>query len=72
MPATGTPEPGGLDWYEAVDLLKAIAGRSRIVGFDVVELAPIPGQIASDFLASRLTYRLIGLALASVPAAARP
>ena len=72
MPATGTPEPGGLDWYEAVDLLKAVAARSRIVGFDVVELAPIPGQVAPDFLASRLTYRLIGLALASVPVAARP
>jgi agmatinase len=72
MPATGTPEPGGLDWYEAVDLLKAVAGRARIVGFDVVELAPIAGQVASDFLAARLTYRLIGLALASVPAATRP
>ena len=67
MPATGTPEPGGLDWYEAVDLLKAVAGRARIVGFDVVELAPIAGQVASDFLAARLTYRLIGLAMASVP-----
>ena len=65
MPATGTPEPGGLDWYEAVDLLGAVAARSRIVGFDVVELAPIPGQVASDFLAARLAYRLIGLALAS-------
>jgi agmatinase len=63
LPATGTPEPGGLDWFEAVDLLQAVAGRARIVGFDIVELAPIPGQVASDFLAARLTYRLIGLAL---------
>ena len=63
LPATGTPEPGGLDWFEAVDLLKAVALRSRIVGFDIVELAPIPGQVASDFLAARLTYRLLGLAL---------
>jgi agmatinase len=63
LPATGTPEPGGLDWFEAVDLLRAVAERKRIVGFDVVELAPIPGQIASDFLAARLVYRLIGLAL---------
>ncbi|HEY6866921.1 MAG TPA: agmatinase [Candidatus Eisenbacteria bacterium] len=68
LPATGTPEPGGLDWYEAVDLLKAVAARARIVGLDVVELAPIPGQVASDFLAARLTYRMIGLALARVPA----
>jgi agmatinase len=71
LPATGTPEPGGLDWYESVDLLKAVAGRARIVGFDVVELAPIAGQVASDFLAARLTYRLIGLALASIPVASR-
>ena len=63
LPATGTPEPGGLDWFEAVDLLRAVAERKRIVGFDVVELAPIPGQVASDFLAARLVYRLIGLAL---------
>ena len=70
LPATGTPEPGGLDWYEAVDLLAAVSRSTRIVGFDVVELAPLPGQVASDFLAARLTYRLIGLALASVPAGA--
>ena len=63
LPATGTPEPGGLDWYEAVDLLRAVSQRARIVGFDVVELAPLPGQVASDFLAARLVYRLIGLAL---------
>ena len=63
LPATGTPEPGGLDWYEAADLLAAVAGQKRIVGFDVLELAPLPGHVASDFLAARLTYRLIGLAL---------
>jgi agmatinase len=62
LPATGTPEPGGLDWFEVVDLLKAVADRARIVGMDVVELAPMPGQVASDFLAARLTYRMIGLA----------
>lgn len=70
LPATGTPEPGGLDWYEAVDLLAAVSRRSRIVGFDVVELAPLPGHVASDFLAARLVYRMIGLALASRPAPA--
>ena len=72
LPATGTPEPGGLDWYETVDLLQAVAARKRIVGFDVVELAPLPGQVASDFLASRLTYRLIGLALGRPTAASTP
>ncbi|MFI5371428.1 MAG: agmatinase [Candidatus Eisenbacteria bacterium] len=63
LPATGTPEPGGLDWFEAVDLLRAVSKRAKIVGFDVVELAPMPGQTASEFLAARLVYRLIGLAL---------
>jgi agmatinase len=67
VPGTGTPEPGGLDWYEAVDLLAAVAERRRIVGFDVVELAPIGGQVASDFLAARLTYRMMGLALRRAP-----
>jgi len=72
LPATGTPEPGGLDWFEAVDLLKAVAERRRIVGFDVVELAPLPGHVASDFLASRLVYRMIGLALGRPESAATP
>jgi len=63
LPGTGTPEPGGLDWYELVDLLAAVAKSRRIVGFDVVELSPLPGNVASDFLAARLVYRTIGLAL---------
>jgi len=65
MPGTGTPEPGGLDWYEAVDLMAAVAARKRIVGFDIVELAPIAGQVGSDFLCARLAYRMMGLALSS-------
>jgi len=60
LPATGTPEPGGIDWVRAVALLREVASRHRIVGFDVVELAPIPGLPASDFLAAKLTYRLMG------------
>ena len=62
MPATGTPEPGGLDWYRALAILREVARRKRIVGFDVVELAPIPGNIAPDFLAAKLAYRLLGYA----------
>jgi len=65
LPGTGTPEPGGLDWYEACDLIGAVAAKKRIVGFDVVELAPLPGNVASDFLAARLTYRMIGHMLKS-------
>jgi len=62
MPATGTPEPGGLGWYGALALLRAIAERKRVVGFDVVELAPIAGLVAPDFLAAKLVYRLLGYA----------
>jgi len=65
LPGTGTPEPGGLDWFEASDLIGAVAARRRIVGFDVVELAPLPGSVASDFLAARMTYRMIGHMLKS-------
>ncbi len=65
LPGTGTPEPGGLDWYEASDLIGAVAAHKRIVGCDVVELAPLPGNVASDFLAARMTYRMIGHMLRS-------
>jgi agmatinase len=65
LAGTGTPEPGGLDWYECTDLIAAVAARKRIVGFDVVELAPLPGNVASDFLAARVTYRMIGHMLKS-------
>jgi len=60
VPAVGTPEPGGVGWYEGLDLLKDIAKDRKIVGFDVVELCPISGQVASDFLAAKLIYRLLG------------
>jgi agmatinase len=65
LPGTGTPEPGGLDWYEVSDLIAAVAATRRIVGCDVVELAPLPGNVASDFLAARMTYRMIGHMLKS-------
>jgi agmatinase len=59
MPATGTPEPGGLSWYRALAILRAVAEHRRIVGFDVVELAPLPGLVACDFLAAKLVYKLL-------------
>lgn len=65
VPGTGTPEPGGLDWYEAVDLMASVAAQKRIVGFDIVELAPVSENVTSDFLCARLAYRMMGLALAS-------
>lgn len=60
VPAVGTPEPGGLGWYETLDLLRDVAKDKKVVGFDVVELCPIKGQIASDFFAAKLIYRLLG------------
>jgi agmatinase len=62
MPSTGTPEPGGLDWYRTLAVLREVARARRIVGFDVVELAPIAGLVAPDFLAAKLVYRLLGYA----------
>lgn len=64
MPATGTPEPGGLLFDEAVALLAAAADAGRIVGADVVELAPIPGLHACDFTAAKLAYKIMSYALA--------
>jgi agmatinase len=61
--AVGTPEPGGLDWYEVTSLLRAAARRHPIVMADVVELAPTEGPMASAFTAAKLVYKLIGYAL---------
>jgi agmatinase len=60
MPAVGTPEPGGLHWYELLDLFREICHRTTIVGMDVVELCPMEGQTRADFLAARLVYKMIG------------
>ena len=59
IPATGTPEPGGLSWYQVTDLLRRVARASRVVGFDVVELLPSPGEHASAFTAAKLVYRFL-------------
>jgi agmatinase len=60
MPAVGTPEPGGLSYDEVLEVLRQVTRSRHIVGADVVELAPIGGMHAPDFLAARLTYKLIG------------
>ncbi|HPM40973.1 MAG TPA: agmatinase [bacterium] len=60
MPATGTPEPGGMSWYDVVDFLRLISKERRVVGFDVVELAPAKNLHACDFLAAKLIYKFIG------------
>jgi len=60
MPAVGTPEPGGLSWYETIGFLRLLSQNKRIVSFDVVELSPQPGNVAPDFLAAKLIYRIMG------------
>ncbi len=60
MPATGTPEPGGLDWYTTLTILRHVFEKHRVVGCDVVELAPIPGVVAPDFMIAKLVYKLVG------------
>jgi agmatinase len=65
MPSTGTPEPGGLSWYDLVGVLESIVAGRRVVGFDVVELAPQPGNHGPDFTAAKLVYRMMGLVLRS-------
>lgn len=72
VPGVGTPEPGGLTWDEGLRLLRAVFERRQVVGIDVVELCPIPGQIVSDFFAAKLVHKLIGyLGLAPGGAPAR-
>lgn len=59
MPSTGTPEPGGLSWYDVLGLLKAVNEKKNIVGFDVVELCPDERNKAPDFLAAKLIYKTL-------------
>lgn len=59
MPSTGTPEPGGLFWHQATKLLKKVAEKKKIVGFDVVELCPLPNLKAPDYLAAKLVYKIL-------------
>ena len=59
MPATGTPEPGGLDWNNTLAYLKQVFQERNVVGFDIVELAPMEGYPAPNFLAAKLYYKLL-------------
>jgi len=65
MPATGTPEPGGLTWWQAMRFLRRVTQAHRVVGLDVVELRPLPGNAAPDFLAAKLVYQLLSYVLAA-------
>ncbi|MBJ6369280.1 agmatinase [Snuella sedimenti] len=59
MPSTGTPEPGGLFWYETLDFLKQVFAEKNVVGFDIVELCPNEKEKSSDFLAAKLYYKML-------------
>lgn len=60
MPAVGTPLPGGLLWWDALEILRAVCGSREVIGADVVEFSPLPGTIAPNFLAAHLAYKIIG------------
>jgi agmatinase len=60
VPSTGTPEPGGLRWYPVLKLLRRVFRERTVHAADVVELAPIPGLHAPDFLVAKLVYKMIG------------
>jgi len=59
LPSTGTPEPGGLQWYQTLTFLKKVIESKNLVGFDVVELCPNSEERASDFLAAKLVYKIL-------------
>ncbi len=63
MPATGTPEPGGLGWYDTLDILRVVTTHAEVIAFDCVELSPMPGLHAPEFLAAKLIYKTLSLIL---------
>jgi len=63
MPGTGTPEPGGLFWHDALRLIDRVLEGRRLIGFDVTELAPVAGSHISEFTAAKLVYRLMAAVL---------
>ncbi len=67
MPATGTPEPDGLSWHQVTSLFRALAARHRLVGMDVVELAPCPGAHHAVFTAAKILYRTLGYIFKETP-----
>ena len=64
MSAVGTPEPGGMTWWDITSLLRQVAANSNVVGFDIVELSPEEGPVACSSTAARLAYKMMGYAIA--------
>ena len=71
LPATGTPVPGGLGWYQTLGLFESVARQRRIIGFDILEFAPIAGFHAYDFAAALLAYKLMGIVQRASPGLSR-
>lgn len=65
IPATGTPEPGGIGWYDCLDLIRIVAQSANVIAFDCVELSPTPGGHASAFAAAKLVYKTLNYILAA-------
>jgi len=61
MPSTGTPEPGGLDWYTLIKLMRSVIMEKEVVGMDITELLPNPTNRAPDFMAAKLVYRILSM-----------
>jgi agmatinase len=59
MPSTGTPEPGGLNWFQVIDFIKMVVQNKHVVGFDIMELCPNKANKAPDFLAAKLYYKIL-------------
>jgi N1-aminopropylagmatine ureohydrolase len=71
MPSTGTPEPGGFGWYEALALLRRVIERRKVVGCDIVELSPMPGNVAPNFMCAKLIYKILSYRFGSALALPR-
>lgn len=67
MPATGTPEPGGLGWYEILHIIREVSRSKKIIGIDLVELLPRPGTESAVFLAAKLLYKTLGYVFENNP-----
>ncbi len=73
VPATGTPEPDGLSWNEALEIVRIVARESaNVLAFDVMELAPIPGFHAADFVTAKLTYKTMSIIMAARESSVAP
>lgn len=64
MPSVGTPEPGGLQWYTLLKLLRMAGEKKNVLGFDVMELCPVPGNVAPDYAAAKIIKKFIAYSFA--------